>query len=231
MNAAAFAYFLFPVPCSLPEGVDMNDANRESIMKMVAEGTLRPEEAAKLLARLTDEEQAAAKTRAHDKAAEDARINAEKAKPTTEKISIPGPDGTERVVEVPSSLVPMIGKMVGEAVRQHAQKVAKETVVGARNMVLNKADEVRDTIKTAMKGGSKKPKIEAKPVEPTQEDKKIAARRQILQLVQNGRISAIEAGRLVREVDALEAYETKQAQPPAANSDASGRQKGNKKKP
>ncbi len=209
----------------------MNDANRESIMKMVAEGTLRPEEAAKLLARLTDEEQAQAKTRAHDKVVEEARISAEKAKPATEKISIPGPDGTERVVEVPSSLVPMIGKMVGEAVKQHAQKVAKETAIGARNMVLNKADEVRATIRTAMKGGSKKPKIEDKPAEPTEEDKKIAARRQILQMVQNGRITATDAGRLVRELDALQAYETGQSQPPLQNDNPGVRQKGNKKKP
>lgn len=208
----------------------MNDANRESIMKMVAEGTLRPEEAAKLLARLTDEEQAAAKTRAHDKVVEEARISAEKAKPATEKILIPGPDGTERVVEVPSSLVPMIGRMVGEAVRQHAQKVAKETAIGARNMVLNKADEVRDTIRTAMKGGNKKPKIEDKREEPTEEDKKIAARRQILQMVQNGRITATDAGRLVRELDALQAYETGQSQPPQSENNG-GRQKGNKKKP
>ena len=57
----------------------MNDANRESIMKMVSEGTLRPEEAAKLLARLTEDEEAAAKSRAQTKASDEAKEKAEKA--------------------------------------------------------------------------------------------------------------------------------------------------------
>lgn len=190
----------------------MNDANRESIMKMLAEGTLRPEDAAKLLARLTEEEQAAAKTRAQTKSEADAKERAEKAKPATEKIAIPNADGTDRVIEVPSGLVPMITRMVGEALKQHTQKVARETAIGARNMVLNKYDEVRDTIKTAMSGGGKKAKLEAKSNALPEEDKQFAARRQILQMVQNGRITAVAAGRLIQEVDALHAFEKKQGE-------------------
>ncbi len=93
----------------------MNDANRESIMKMVGDGTLRPEEAAKLLAKLSDEEEAA-KAQANAKTKIEAeKEKTEKAKPAMEKITMPNADGTERTIEVPSSLVPMIGKMVGEA--------------------------------------------------------------------------------------------------------------------
>jgi hypothetical protein len=203
----------------------MNDANRESIMKMLSEGTLRPEEAAKLLAKLTEDEEAATKARAQTKANDEAREKAEKVRPATEKISIPTADGGERVVEVPSSLVPMITRMVGEAIKQHTKKVAKETVTGARNMVLNKRDEVVDTLKTAFKGGGKKSKTDVAPQITREEEPQFAARRQILQMVQNGRITARDASKLIQELDALKAYEKGQAAPVEPTA-----QPGNKKK-
>ena len=203
----------------------MNDANRESIMKMLSEGTLRPEEAAKLLAKLTEDEEAAAKARAQTKANDEAKEKAEKARPATEKISIPTADGGERVVEVPSSLVPMITRMVGEAIKQHTKKVAKETVTGAKNMVLNKRDEVVDTIKTAFSGSGKKPKATDAPQIAHEEEAGFAARKQILQMVQNGRITAKDAGKLIQELDALQAYEKGQAAPVEPNA-----QSGSKKK-
>lgn len=210
----------------------MNDANRDSIMKMVADGTLRPEEAAKLLAKLTEEEedakaQATAKTKVE--ANKEKTEKAEKAKPAMEKITIPSADGSERTIEVPSSLMPMIGRMVGEAVKQHTKKVVKESVAGAKIMAQNKYDEVRDTLKTAIKGG-KKPKEDDKPEIAPVEDKRFEARRQILQMIQNGRITAGDAGRLIQELDALEAYEEKQAQPPASSAPESGKQSGSKKR-
>ncbi len=210
----------------------MNDANRESIMKMVGDGTLRPEEAAQLLAKLSDEEEAAktqasAKTRAE---ADKEKIEkAEKTKPTMEKITIPSADGSERTIEVPSSLMPMIGRMVGEAVKQHTKKVVKESVAGAKIMAQNKYDEVKDTLKTAIKG-NKKAKEDDKPEIAPTEDKRFAARKQILQMVQNGRITATDAGRLIQELDALEAYEEKQSQPPQPPNSEGGRQAKDKRK-
>lgn len=207
----------------------MNDANRESIMKMVGDGTLRPEEAAKLLAKLSDEEEAA-KTQASAKTkAEADKEKTEKAKPTMEKITIPNADGSERTIEVPSSLMPMIGRMVGEAVKQHTKKVVKESVAGAKIMAQNKYDEVRDTLKTAIKG-NKKAKEDDKPEIAPTEDKRFAARKQILQMVQNGRITAADAGRLIQELDALEAYEEKQSQPPPPSNSEGGKQARNKRK-
>ena len=210
----------------------MNDANRESIMKMVADGTLRPEEAAKLLAKLSDEEesakaQATAQTKLDTEKSKQEKQ--EKVKPAMEKITIPNADGTERTIEVPSSLVPMIGKMVGEALKQHTKKVVKESVAGAKIMAQNKYDEVRDTLKTAIKG-NKKPKEDDKPEIAPMENKRFEARKQVLQLVQNGRITAVEAGRLIQEMDALEAYEEKQSQPAPLPSSEAGKQAKGKRK-
>ena len=209
----------------------MNDANRDSIMKMVADGTLRPEEAAKLLAKLTDEEEAAkaqAIVKSKTEAANENVEKTEKPKSTMEKITIPNADGSERTIEVPSSLMPMIGRMVGEAVKQHTKKVVKESVAGAKIMAQNKYDEVRDTLKTAIKGG-KKPKEDDKAETAPAEDKRFEARRQLLQMVQNGRITAGDAGRLIQELDALEAYEEKQAQPPVPLASEGGKQPRSKR--
>ncbi len=210
----------------------MNDANRESIMRMVAEGTLRPEEGARLLARLSEEEKAAsasAKAAAAEASAKQAKAEREEAaKTTTEKVAIKGADGSSKVIEVPSSLVPMVTKIIGEQIKEHTIRVARETATGAKNLVLNKFDEVRDTLKTAVQGGNKKAKVapeDEKPKITPEEQKQADARRQILTMVQSGHITAVDAGKLIRELDALQAFEKKQAEPQPPETNAGGKKR------
>jgi len=219
----------------------MNDANRESIFKMLAEGTLNPEEAAKLLARLSEEEQStkagqsntgtsqtSTKGSKSDRDKRD-RDRAESDKAPTEKVAITGADGKEKVIEVPSGLVPMITKIIAEQVKEQTIKVARETATGAKNLILNKFDEVRDTIKTAVSGGNKKPVVLPTPPPTPEETKRATARRQILAMVQAGTITAVDAGRLIRELDALQEFENAQSGPKDDDDDSSATRSKNRR--
>jgi hypothetical protein len=196
----------------------MNDTDREQrdrILKMLADGTLRPDEAAKLLAALSPAEDAAAKKqeaarKAAAKEKEDDKEKGkekekEKGKPQMMEVQMQRPDGSNYTVEVPPSLVPMIMKMAGVAIRESARTASIEAWDGFKTMVRNKTDEVKTTVKerVARPAGKTAPAPEAAPVE----DPQFEARRRILQMVQNGRITAADASRLIQELDALNDYQ------------------------
>jgi hypothetical protein len=187
----------------------MNDTDREQrerILKMLSEGTLRPDEAAKLLAALAPAEEAAAKKPEPAKKEEkEPAQKEEKAKQQMMEVQMQRPDGSNYTVELPPSLVPMIMKMAGVAIRESARTASKEAWDGFKTMVRNKADEVKDTVKEKVARPAGKTTPQAAPA--PEEDPQFEARRRILQMVQNGRITAQDASRLIQELDALRDYQ------------------------
>jgi len=201
----------------------MNDTDREQrdrILTMLAEGTLRPDEAARLLAALSPTEDGTGKKPDPAKKSTASEENQEKVKdkekdksrPQMMEVQMQRPDGSNYTVEVPPSLVPMIMKMASVAIRESARTASIEAWDGFKNMVRNKTDEVKTTVKDRMARPPAKTAAAA-PEPPQEGDPQYEARRSILQMVQNGRITASAAGRLIQELDALHDYQN------AANSD------------
>jgi hypothetical protein len=191
----------------------MNDTDREQrdrILKMLADGTLRPDEAAKLLAAVSPNVEAtAAKPEAAKKSTgrddnKEKEKTKEKTKPQLMEVQMQRPDGSHYTVEVPPSLVPMVMKMAGVAIRESARTASKEAWDGFKTMVRNKTDEVKTTLKERVaRPAAKTPAAPA----VKEEDPQFEARRRIIQMVQNGRISAGDAGRLIQELDALRDFQ------------------------
>jgi hypothetical protein len=192
----------------------MNDTDREQrdrILKMLADGTLRPDEAAKLLAALSPQpEPAVGKQEAKKAAKDDAKEKGkekdkDKPKPQLMEVQMQRPDGSHYTVEVPPSLVPMIMKMAGVAIRESARTASKEAWDGFKTMVKNKTEEVKTTVKDKVARPTGKTAVATPPA--PEEDPQFEARRRILQMVQNGRITAADASRLIQELDALKDYQ------------------------
>jgi hypothetical protein len=193
----------------------MNDTDREQrdrILKMLADGTLRPDEAAKLLAALSPTVEAATgkqdakKPAAHEESKEKEKgKEKDKPKPQLMEVQMQRPDGSHYTIEVPPSLMPMIMKMAGVAIRESARTASKEAWDGFKTMVRNKTDEVKTTVKDRVtRPAGKAPEAL---VSAPEEDPQFEARRRILQMVQNGRISAADASRLIQELDALREFQ------------------------
>src|SRR5579859_3539103 len=91
---------------------EMSETERDRILLLLSEGTLRPDEAAKLLAALADSAEAAApKPQTTPEKPKDKEKEKPKTKPQLMEVQMQRPDGSHYTVEVPPSLVPMIMKM------------------------------------------------------------------------------------------------------------------------
>jgi hypothetical protein len=178
----------------------MNETERDRILKMVSEGTLRPNEAAQLLAALVEEPPKETKAEKPDKEAE-----ADKEKPKTQmtEVQMQRADGSFYTFKVPPGLFPTLVKVAGVEIKEWARSAAVDAWDGFKIMVRNKTHEVKDNV-TARVRGEHKP---AAQTESTPESvEQVEARRRIIQMVQNGRITATEAGRLIEQMDALTEY-------------------------
>ena len=176
----------------------MNETERDRILRMVAEGTLRPHEAAHLLAALADEPTVEEKS--SDKKT--------KKKPDTNlvEVELERPDGSHYTVKVPPGLVPMIWEITKATVRESARTAAKETWEGFTSIVRNKTEEVKTSVRDRFVGEKKKP-ADAKPAISLAEQQQTAAHRQILTMVQEGKVTAADASRLIQQLDAHLVYQ------------------------
>lgn len=188
----------------------MSETEKERVLRMVAEGTLRPQEAAQLLAALSDTLDAPEKPADKPVSKSAAREKPEESKETVE-VQVQRPDGTTRTVQLPPGLVPMFWELAKNEIKESARTAAQETWSGLKTIVRNKTNEVKSNVKERFTSGKTKPE-EPPPPDPA-EVQQGEARRQILQMVQNGRISAEDAGRLIQQLDAHLAYQKAQESP------------------
>jgi hypothetical protein len=173
----------------------MNDNERDRILKMVGDGTLRPNEAAQLLAALAaDEPNPAAKSE------EPEADNAPKAPPV--EIQMRRPDGSYYTIQVPPNLFAIFWQVAKVHLKEQARTAARETWQGTKNLARSRADAVRESIKRRVSVLDPEPE----PVAP-ELAQQAEARRRILQMVQNGRLSAADASRLIEQLDAHTAYQ------------------------
>ena len=184
----------------------MNETEKDRILSMVAEGVIRPSEAAQLLAALAEETPAAtAKDKPNDAEPKKERVS-EKA--PTMPVQMQRPDGTTYTIEVPTTLVPMFMSLAGAAIKESIRASAKEAWTGIKDGAKHKFAETKDAVKAKVTGTSGK--TPAAPLAPTvsEEQKQTQeARKRILQMVQNGRVSAEDAGKLIQQLDAMKDYQ------------------------
>jgi len=196
----------------------MSETERDRILRMLSEGTLRPDEAAKLLAALAEgAAPAAPKPQAPPEKPKEKEKP--KAKPQLMEVQMQRPDGSNYTVEVPPSLVPMIMKMAGVAIKESARTATQEAWSGFKTMVRNKTDEVKTTVKDRVSRPNEK--VEEKTAPTPEEETQAESRRRILQMVQNGRINAADASRLIQQLDALHEY--RKRQPPEPKEEGKGK--------
>ena len=183
----------------------MNEIEKDRILQLVAEGIIKPAEGASLLAALSEPPPPPPVAQ---RAAGAKPTSGPAPKSTVMEVDMKRPDGSHHKIEVPSNLFPMFWAIAGESIKESTKVAAQETWQGFKNIVRNKTIEVKDGVKTRIAAvGS--PKQAATPVVgPTPaEDRRDEARRQILQMVQNGRLTADDAGGLIQQLDALHTYE------------------------
>jgi hypothetical protein len=173
----------------------MNETEKDRILRMVAEGTLRPNEAAHLLAALADEPAGGEQNEANGK-------EKAKPKPPLMEVQMQRPDGTQYTIQVPPNLFPMVWQITKVAIKESARNATQEAWSGFKHIVRTKTAEVKTTVKSRVSGSSKA----GEPPSPEQEQEN-EARRRILQMVQNGRITALDASKLIQQLDALAEYE------------------------
>jgi hypothetical protein len=175
----------------------MNETERDRILRMVAEGTLRPHEAAHLLAALADEAPADQKKQGKSKTSG----------PLME-VQMERPDGSHYTVKVPPSLVPMLWEITKATVRESARSAAHDTWDGLKTIVKKKTNQVTTSVRGRFNG----PKDQLNsgtglPALLPAEQQEAAARRRVLDMVQGGQITAADAGRLIHQIDAHAAYQ------------------------
>ena len=188
----------------------MNETEKDRILRMVSDGTLKPNEAAQLLSALSDEPQKASKRVVEVK-------SEEKPKPQEPlmEVQMQRPDGSTYTIQVPPNLFPMFWKIAKVAIRESARTASQEAWSGFKNIVRTKTEEVKTSVKTRVSGGGATKPEAAAVVVPTltlEQERQAEARRCILQMVQNGRITAADASRLIQELDALRAYQKESRQ-------------------
>ncbi len=175
----------------------MNETERDRILRMVAEGTLRPHEAAHLLAALADESERPGTKKA------------KQAKPVNSlvEVQLERPDGTFYTVKVPPALVPMLWEITKATVKESARSAAHDTWDGLKTIVRNKTTQVTSNVRDRIRSPKRQKEKHATPLLTPGQLKEAAARRQILDMVQEGRITAADAGRLIHQLDAHAAYQ------------------------
>lgn len=176
----------------------MNETERDRILRMVAEGTLRPHEAAHLLAALADEPAADVKKKEKP---------AGKSGPLME-VQMERPDGSHYTVKVPPSLVPMLWEITKATVKESARAAAHDTWDGLKTIVRTKTTQVKTSVQERFASTKTLPESKV-PALTAAEQQELIARRQILDMVQTGLITATDAGRLIQQIDATAAYQKK----------------------
>ena len=175
---------------------------------MVSEGLLRPDEAVGLLAALSDEPKAviiAAPTDKKSKEQDQPTTRAAGKEPLME-VQMQRADGSTYTIQVPPNLVPLFWNIAKVAVKESARNAAQETWSGFKHIVRKKTREVGANVKDRVSS------IGNRPVPPLLQTveydgiDRLEARRQILQMIQNGRLTAVDAARLIEQLDALDLY-------------------------
>ena len=179
----------------------MNETDR--ILQLVSEGILRPDEATKLLEAL--KHSASPQPSPAPQPVESVN-NLPVAVPTPVQQTVPvqftRPDGSTYTVELPPSLIMIIIKTTGIIVRESVRQAAQDTFYGLKAMVKNRANEMRDEVRAQISRigePRKEPNVEV--TYTAQETDSGEARRLVLNMVQNGRISAMEATSLLEQID------------------------------
>ena len=178
----------------------MNETEKDRILSMVAEGIIRPNEAAQLLAKLAEETPA---PKAKETEPEKKRP-AEKA-PTME-VQMQRADGSTYTIEVPTTMVPMFMSLAGAAIKESARAAAKEAWTGIKDGAKNKFTEAKDAVKAKVSGAGGKTLELPAPALTEEQKQSQEERKLVLQMVQNGRVSAEDAGKLIQQLDALQEY-------------------------
>jgi len=185
----------------------MNEPEKERILNMVSEGILRPDEAAGLIAVLSDEPKALVIVAPSDKKGKDPAHVSDKAasKEPLMEVQMQRADGSSYTIQVPPNLVPLFWNIAKVAIKESARTAAQETWSGFKHIVRKKTREVSKNVKNRVTSIGSRPPA---PVEAEEEDgiDRIEARHQILQMVQNGRLTAVDAARLIEQLDALDLY-------------------------
>ncbi len=188
-------------------------SEQDRILQMVADGILRPEEAAKLIAALNplpapEAPAKPAEAKPKEEPTKPDAATTSKEKPATMEVQMQRPDGSYYTIQVPSGLIPAVLKIAGASIKESIKQNSKEAWDGFKIMTKRKAHEVKENIADKVTGRNKaEPEAPAPPTPPTPPSPprpyvdRTIERQLILQMVQNGRINAEEASRLIAAMD------------------------------
>ena len=192
----------------------MNQIEKERILQMIAEGMISSQEGAKLLAALSAPSNLPVERVAEQENAKNKSEEKRHAPVQEVEVQLQRADGTYYSVRVPPTLAPMIWEVTKATIREGVRAAVEDISGGMKAIIRRNTDEIRQTVKERMAGKKKELAVqEALPalIENTDE-KKRAARQQLLILVQEGKVSPEAAGRLILQLDSHFEYAKKQAE-------------------
>jgi hypothetical protein len=115
-------------------------------------------------------------------------------------------DGSTYTVQVPPNLVPLFWNIAKVAIKESARNAAQETWAGFKHIVRRNVRDMRTNVRNRVTTFTQGRPPDQQQIEADDGLDRFEARRQILQMVQNGRITAGDAGRLIEQLDALDLY-------------------------
>ncbi len=187
----------------------MNENEKERILRLIADGTINSQEGAQLLAALSPTNNLPAVIAVASETKPE-----EKKRPVAQdvEVQLQRGDGSFYTVRVPPTLAPMLWEVTKATVREGVRAAAEDVREGMKAIIRRNTDEIRRSTKERFSG--KKPVVvqEALPAPADDsEEKRLNARRQLLALVQEGKITADDAGRLIQQLDSHFEYIKRQA--------------------
>ena len=177
---------------------------------MIGEGVITSQEGAQLIAALATPANLPVERTPEPEAKQE-----EKRRPAAQEVEVQlqRADGSYYSVRVPPTLAPMIWEVTKATIREGVRAAAEDVTEGMKAIIRRNTDEIRKTVSDKMTGKKKEiPLQEALPIPvDNTEEKKRAARQQLLILVQEGKVSPEAAGRLILQLDSHFEYTKNQA--------------------
>ncbi|MDE2126738.1 MAG: hypothetical protein KGJ62_09120 [Armatimonadetes bacterium] len=166
-----------------------DEGERSRILRLVAEGALTAEQAALILDTPVSPHAGGNGRQAGARA--DAKSPDEKPRVA---IQMQRPDGSQYTLHVAPGLMGMIWKLAGVAIKESAKNAARDTWEGVRIMVTSTSRSAGKRVRRRFRGSAGAAEDLAQ--------KQIEARRRVLGMVAEGRISAEQAARLMSGIEA-----------------------------
>ncbi len=189
----------------------MNDAEKQRILDLVVSGALNAEEAAGIIVALSDpptprpvvQEASKAKEASITGPVQAATPGTGNSKDAMMEVQMQRGDGSTYAIQVPTNLFPLFWGIAKTAIKESARTAAQESWDGFKHIVRRKTQEATQAVKDRVSPPPPPPPVPVAALPPPPKVDNTAARVIVLQMLQQGNISAEDAAELLIKLEGL----------------------------